>query len=205
VSALLYPGSLPGLAWDSQRTPIFRTGIQPSLSFKESRLRYALYPVFRFDLQYEFLRDAVTPSDLRALVGLHTAMAGSWDTFLYTDPTYNTVADEPFGTGDGTTTQFQLIATFQNSGGPGGPELIQNLNGAAVIKKAGATQAQPGACSISGTGLVTFVTAPAAAAALTWSGSFYYRCRFSEDQLTTSQFMSRFWSAKQISIQSIKL
>ena len=35
-----------------------------------------------------------------------------------------------------------------------------------------------GAGATSSTGMVTFVTAPAAAAALTWTGAFYWRCRF---------------------------
>lgn len=205
MSSLVYPASLPGLKWESERTPIFRTGVQPAVSFKESRISHSLFPVFEFALQYEFLRDDVTPSDLKSLVGLYGAMRGRWDTFLYTDPVYNTVVDEPFGTGDGTTTQFQLVATFQNSGGPGVAERIQNLNGAPVIKKAGVTQTLMTHYTISATGIVTFVTAPTGGQALTWSGSFYYRCRFDEDRLTTAQFMNRLWSTKMIKLRNIPL
>lgn len=205
MSGLIYPASLPGLAWDSVRTPIFKTGVQEAVSGKESRNSYTAYPTFQFDLQYEFLRNNISVSEMKALAGLFSSMRGRWDTFLYSDPTYNTVVDEPFGVGDGTTTQFQLTATFQNAGGPGLPELIQNLNGTAVIKKATVVQAQPAACSIGATGVVTFVTAPAAAAALTWSGSFYYRCRFLEDKLPLQQFMFDFWKTRTVSLKSIKL
>lgn len=205
MSGLLYPNNLPGLKWDSERTPVFRTGLQSAVSFKESRIAYALYPVFEFSLQYEFLRDYVTPSDLRALSGLHAAMRGRHDTFLYTDPTYNTVTDEPFGTGDGTTQDFQLLATFQNSGGPGVAELIQNLNGAVTIKKAGVTQTLTTHYTVGATGIIHFVTAPAAAAALTWSGSFYYRCRFDDDRLPTTQFMQKFWSTRAVKLRAVKL
>lgn len=191
--------------WDSTRTPIWRTSVQSAVSFKESRIGLALYPVIRFDLQYEFLRDYLAPSELKSLVGLFQAMRGRYDTFLYTDPTFNTVVDEPFGTGDGSTTQFQIIATFQNSGGPGGSEIIQNFNGTPTVKKAGTLQSSPSQYTLGATGIITFVTAPTAGQALTWSGSFYYRCRFMDDEQTVTQFMNRFWSAKKVSFMSVKL
>jgi len=205
VSGLLYPANLPGLTWDSERTPIFNTGVQPAVSGKESRIAYQQYPRFYFDLQYELLRDYVVPSDLKALIGLFIDMQGRYDTFLYTDPTFNAVTTFQFGTGDGVTQNFQLIANYQNSGGPGGPELIQNLNGAPSIFKAAVLQTLTTHYTISATGMVSFVTAPAAAAALTWTGSFYYRCRFDADELTAKQFAALFWATKSVRLKSIKL
>lgn len=204
MSSNVYP-DLPGLKFDSERTPIFRTGLQSAVSFKESRLSYAIFPVFEFSLQYEFLRDSAAASELRYLLGFFGEHKGRWDTFLYLDQTYNTVTDEPFGTGDGTTTQFQLVAKFANPSSPGLTELIQNLGSVPVIKKAGVTQTLTTHYTISGTGLVTFTTPPAGGAALTWSGSFYYRCRFVDDHLTTTEFMKKFWSTRQVKIRSVKL
>lgn len=205
MSSWGYPTNLPGLKFDSERTPIFRTGVQSAVSFKESRLSYALFPVFEFSLQYELLRHDTTPSDLRNIVGFFGEHRGRWDTFLYNDPTYNTVVDEPFGVGDGVTTQFQLVAKFGNATSYALTELIQNLGAAPTIKKAGVTQTVTTHYTISGTGVVTFVTAPAAAEALTWSGSFYYRCRFVDDHLTTTEFMNKLWATKQVKLRSIKL
>lgn len=205
MSSLVYPANLPGLKFDNERTPVFKTGVQPAASMKESRIAYALYPVFEFGLQYEFLRDNVTPSDVNALVGLFGAMHGRFDTFLFVDPKFNTVVDERFGTGDGVTQDFQLTAIMQNVGGPGCAELIQNLNGAPVIKKLGVVQGTPTDYTISGTGMVHFVGAPLAGEALTWSGSFYYRCRFDEDRLTTTEFMRKFWSTRLVKLRSVKL
>lgn len=206
MTSLVYPASLPGLMFDSARVPIFKNARQQALSGKESRLAYMQYPLWRFELTYEFLRDNIATSDLKALAGLYLACLGDYDTFLYTDPVYNTVAAEPFGTGDGTTTgPFQLIATWQNAGGPGTPDLIQNLNGTPQIFKAGVLQTVVTNYTISPTGVVTFVSAPAAAAALTWTGSFYYRCRFEQSELSLVQFMQKFWKTKAIAFQSIKL
>lgn len=201
MSNLVYP-VLPGITFDSVRSAIFNTGLQAALSGKESRIAYQLYPLFQFDLTYELLRDYVTPSDLKALMGLFIACKGRYDTFLYADPVYNTVALNQFGTGDGTTTVFQLTATYQNSGGPGGAEIIQNLNGSPQIFINGG---QTGAFTLGATGIITFSTPPASNSAVQWSGSFYYRCRFDDDTFAATQFMNKFWATKKIKLRQIKL
>jgi hypothetical protein len=133
MSGLVYPANLPGLTFDSTRTPNFNTGVQAALSTKESRIAYQQYPQMMFELQYELLRDYVTPSDLKALVGLFMAVGGRFDTFLYSDPAFNTVANMQFAVADGVSTAYQITATYQNSGGPGGSEIIQNFNGVPVV------------------------------------------------------------------------
>lgn len=208
MSALVYPASLPGLTFDNTRSPNYNTGVQPALSGKESRLAYQLYPMMAFELQYEFLTGASqTSSDIRALLGLFMAMKAQADTFLFNDPEFNTVAAMPFGTGDAATAAFQLTATYQNSGGPGGPEIVQNLNGAPQIFVNGTLQTLGTFYTLGATGIVTFLAGhiPAAAAALTWTGSFFYRCRFTEDSMTVSQFVNKFWENKQVNLRQIKL
>ena len=54
--------------------------------------------------------------------------------------------------------------------------------------------------SIGSTGLITFVTAPANGAALTWSGSFYYRCRFVDDEARFDRFLDDLWQIGEISM-----
>jgi hypothetical protein len=130
VSNLVYPGNLPGLSFGSVRIPTFNTGVQQALSSKESRIAYQQYPQMQWELTYELLRDYVAPSDLKALFGLYMAVGGKFDTFLYEDPQFNTVKYQQFGVTDGTTLTFQTTAVYQNAGGPGAPELIQNLNSA---------------------------------------------------------------------------
>jgi uncharacterized protein (TIGR02217 family) len=192
MSSTVFP-TLLGISYPYVRTPRWRTGKQEALSGKESVISYRQWPLPRWELNYEFLRDDITVSDLKAIVGLFNACKGSFDTFLYFDPDFNAATTENFGTGDGTTTQFQLTVTYKNAGGPGAPERVQNLNGAPQIFKAGVLQTVTTNYTIGPTGIVTFVSAPAAAAALTWTGSFFYRCRFNEDEILTSKFMSKWW------------
>lgn len=133
MSAFIYPSNLPGLTFDNVRSVITKTGRQEAVSGKESRIGYMQYPLYRFDLVYELLRDNLATSELKALWGLYEAMLGTFDTFLFTDPAFNAVTAEPFGTGDASTVAFQLIAKYRNAGGPGLAQLIQNLNGAPQI------------------------------------------------------------------------
>jgi hypothetical protein len=43
------------------------------------------------------------------LLNIFNAAKGRWDSFLYTDPYSNTAANTPFGTGDGSTSAFQIL------------------------------------------------------------------------------------------------
>jgi hypothetical protein len=206
VSSLLYPSNLPGLTFGRTRTPVYSTGISPRVSGKESRLAYRVYPTFRFELKYEWLDDRIAVSHLRALQGLFMAMKGRWDSFLYTDPDFNSATAFQFGTGDGVRTVWPLIMRFENAGGPGGDELVQNLNGTPQVFRNGSLQTGGGVnYTLGPTGMITFATPPTAGHALTWTGAFYYRCRFSADTMTFEEFMEKWWQTRSVSFESYHL
>jgi uncharacterized protein (TIGR02217 family) len=201
MSSYLYPNNITGLSFGVVRSPEWNTGFQRALSGKQSTIAYQLYPFIHFELAYELLRDDVSTSDLKALVGLLNALQGRYDTFLFTDPDFNTITygtgEGEFGVGDGSTLIFQLVAAFTNLGGPGYSEIIQNLNGIPVLYDNG-TVISAANYSIGSTGIVTFGSghAPVAGHTLAWSGSFYYRCRFDEDSFEWTKFMSQWWQSK---------
>lgn len=207
MSSLVFPTSIKGLLLTQRRTPVWKTQIQESPSGKETRITKRAYPIMSFELGFELLRDdpAVSVSDLKLLVGFFNAVRGSFDTFLYSDPHFNAVTAQAFGTGDGSTRVFQLSATYKDSTGAGWPEAIQNFNGTPQVFNNGTLQGSPAAYSLSGTGVVTYVTAPAAGVALTWTGGFYYRCRFEDDKLDISEFLSKWWQLKKLAFRSVKL
>lgn len=163
------------------------------------------YPLYQWEITWDVLRDttAVSLSEMALLSGFFNAVRGQWDTWLYTDPSYNTLVNEPFGTGDGVTVAFPLIATYRaNTSSAGIAELIQNLNGAPTIKDNGSVTA---AYTIGPTGIITFTTAPVSGHALTWSGSFYYRCIFSSDEAEFSNFMNKLWEQGGLKFESVYL
>lgn len=205
MTSLVFP-SLPGLSWNRGRSYVWKSTVIEAMSGKESRIGHALYPRVKFSLSYEYLSDRPgATSDLKAIAGLFNACRGEYDTFLYSDPEFNSVTAEPFGTGDGTTTSFQLVAKYQNSGGPGVAELIQNLNGAPQIYDLGSLRTVGTHYTLGATGIITFVTPPVGGHALTWTGGFYYRARFLAGQMDLTQFMSHMWQSKAVDFLSVKL
>jgi uncharacterized protein (TIGR02217 family) len=200
-----FPINLPGLMFSSSRMPCWKTGYQEALSGKASAISYQQYPVYEWAFSYELLRHDLTLSELKTLMGFFNSMRGRFGSFLFLDKLFNSVTEEPFGTGDGSKTGFQLTAAFQNAGGVGIAEIIQNLNGAPVIKDNGVVKTLTTHYTIGPTGIITFLSAPAAGHALTWSGSFYYRCRFKNDEQDFSEFLSRFWETKTLKFRSVIL
>lgn len=206
MSNLLFP-ALPGLAFPVKRAPLWTTNVHQSAAGMSARVALQKYPLYQWTVTHEVLRDTplVATSELALLWGLYNAVRGRYDSFLYQDPVYNTVANEPFGTGDGVTTAFPLIATFRAGPTyPGQAELIQNLNGAPTIKDNGST-VSGGAYTIGPTAIITFTTAPVAGHALTWSGGFYYRCIFSSDDAEFDGFLNKMWAMQSLQFESIYL
>lgn len=237
MSSYLFPYSLPGIEFNYTRKYLWNTGVQQAVSGKQSTIVYQQYPLVNFEYSFEFLMDsgtassawttdssitsdttettdagASTAADLSALVGLINAVRGRADTFLHTDPDFNTITAAQasqlgaFGTGDGATLTFQLVALYQNSGGPGIAEIIQNLNGTPILYANGAV-INPADYSIGPTGIVTFTAgnAPASGAALTWAGSWYYRCRFDADDYDFKKKYLGVWSLDKINFTSVLL
>ncbi|EXI85589.1 MAG: hypothetical protein AW11_03417 [Candidatus Accumulibacter regalis] len=183
--------ALPGLKWGIVKTPEWSTKVQRSANGRELRAAFFSYPIWHFTLSYEVLRGANGFAELQALVGFFNARQGSFDSFLYSDPSDNAVTAQAFGTGNGSTTAFQLKRTYG-----GATEPIFGVNGSPSIYVGGVPQG--GGYTISSTGLVTFSAAPPAAAALTWTGQFYFRCRFANDQSEFEQFLRDLWQARKV-------
>lgn len=198
MSNSVYP-SLPGVTLNVTRAPLWKTLKQETTSGREYRGSFMLYPRYRYTLSYDVLRDVPTHLEYRSLFGFFNLMKGGYDTFLFTDADDSSVTDMQFGVGTGSATAFQLFRTFGGFTDP-----VFDLNGAPVIKVAGVTKATPADYSISSTGVVTFTSAPANGAALTWTGAFYWRCSFEDDTIDFGKFMNLLWEVKKISFRTCK-
>jgi uncharacterized protein (TIGR02217 family) len=192
---------LPGLLFPVTKSPMWSTKIQPSVSGKETRLAYWSYPRWKYSIGYDFLRSSVL-GELQTLAGFYNARQGAYDSFLFLDPDDNAVTAQGFGFGDGATTTFQLARTY---GGYVEPVLAVNVTPTPQIfingtQKTGGTDYT---LNVS-TGVVTFTTAPGASVALTWTGSYYWRCRFLDDSIDLNKFMRDLWELKTLNFQSLK-
>lgn len=194
MSNIVFP-TLPGLTFGSSKAPEFSTKTQRAVSGNEARASMAAYPLWTFNLSYEFLRHGAS-TELRQMLGFFLARKGSFDSFLFADPEDNAVTNQNFGTGTGGQTQFQLMRTFGYGAGCTFDEPVQNVNALTNIKVNGVTKTLTTEYTVSATGLVTFVTPPDNALPITWTGSYYYRCRFTKDVSEFTKFMHNLFELK---------
>lgn len=200
MSNLVLP-VLPGMTFPVKKIPMWKTDITEAVSGKENRVSFWSYPRWRYELGFELLRDystgAFVGGELQELLGFFNRHQGAYDTWLFSDPDDNSVAEQAFGTGNAVITQFQLV---RERGGFIEP--VKDLNGNPTIKVAGVTKTLTTDYTISSTGLVTFVAAPSGA--LTWSGQFYWRCRFTEDEVEASKWSYQLWEMQSLEFVSVK-
>lgn len=200
MSNAVFP-SLPGLAWPIGKTPMWKTPLQRAASGREVRIALQTYPLWRFTLSFNLLRSGTRAgqayTEYQTLADFYLARQGSYDSFLFDDASDDSVTDMPFGTGDGNTAAFQLARTLKASGFA---EPVMNLNGSVTNVKSNGNTVNPANYSVSSSGLVTFNSAPAANAALTWTGAYYYRARFEEDERDFEQFMNQLWQSGSVKL-----
>jgi uncharacterized protein (TIGR02217 family) len=193
MSNIVFPG-LPGLTFNAIKAPGFNTRAQRSVSGFEARAAFQAYPLWTYTLAYEVLRHG-SFNDLRQMLGFFLARQGSFDSFLFTDPEDNAVVDQSFGSGDGGTRVFTLQRTLGYGAGSTFSEPVHNVNIITNIKVNGTPTV---AYTIDGSGTVTFTSAPAALATITWSGSYYYRVRFLQDMAEFNKFLQDLFELKKL-------
>lgn len=197
MSNAVFPGTLanmPGLAWSVSKVPEFQSKEQISVGNAELRASFTPYPRWTWALRYSVLRQGAPFSEFETLAAFFLARNGKFDSFLYDDPTDDTVTDQSFGTGDGATTKFQLVRALGSFSEP-----IYNVNAITNIKVAGTPT---GAYTQSG-GLITFSVAPPNGAALTWTGTYRWRVRFTDDTSTFENFANAFWLNQSVKFISL--
>ena len=214
MSNLLFP-ELRGLKWDIAKKPRFSTKVHEATSGKESRASYWSYPRWNFTLAYEVLDERNFMNELRTLGGFFLGRKGSYDSFLYRDPSDYKVQDQTLGTGDGSRTAFQLIRSFGEFDEP--MKAAQGVIDAPLTVTAGVPSATPDYApvvyvngvkatdyTISTSGLVTFTAAPASGVRVSAGFRYYFRCRFVLDEAEFSQFMANLWELKKLEMVSLK-
>lgn len=190
-----------GTTFPVQRTPMWDTQVQTSVSGKEVRQAFWTYPIYQWDLSINLLRSDSVNAEFQALMGFFNARQGKFDTFLYQDADDNSITGQVIGVGDGSTTNFPLV---KDLGGFVEPILAPN-----VVSHVYVNGVDPGGWSVTnwGTispGLISFGTAPANGTTISADFTYYYPCRFLDDKLQFSLFMTQFYSAKKVSWQSVK-
>lgn len=186
MSNAIFP-TFPGLAWGVVKAPQFTTRIQRAASGRELRASLTAYPTYTIRLSFEFLR----ADEFQQLLGFFLARRGAWDSFLFTDPDDCQVTDYRIAAGDGNRNLFQLLRPCG-----GFIEPVENVNTITEVKVGGVAKIQGKDYTVTPSGILVFNPAPGPGQDVTWTGSYYYRCRFKDDSADFSKFMQQLWEFK---------
>jgi uncharacterized protein (TIGR02217 family) len=197
MSDALFP-ELPGLQWGRTRTALHKTGVRETPSGREFRTRWMSFPRWRYRLSYEVLRETEGLRELQTLVGFFNARGGAAESFLYRDPDDGSVERQHLGVGDGRATQFQLVRTWG-----GVVEPVQALDGEPRVLVGNEPQ-RPEGFSVGPTGVLSFTAPVPVGQPVSWSGRFFWRVRFRQDETEVSQFLQQLWEARRIEFITVK-
>ncbi len=219
MSNLIYP-TLPGLTWSVTKSPIWKTRVQTSVRGRELRIKDQLYPRWKFQQVYSFLSGTTrcTPGypEVRIMMNFFQSVRGSWDNWLFHDPSDNIIIGQSIGLGNGVETVFQLLRTLA-------PETAQNYplaSGQFPIGGFDEPIIAPLAYQVylnnvpqfgvgfnvnELNGVVTFVVPPGLGVHITADIQYYFRCRFTTDTLDFEEFAKNWWELKKIEFESVLL
>jgi len=201
VTIPTYP-TLVGLHLPIKRTAEWDSDVQISISGKRTAFARRAYPRYLWELTYQFLRSDSTNKELQTLQAFYNTVNGRAGLFQYTDPEDNTATLASFGTGDGSTLAFQLVRPMTGTGSntfiePVFAPVTSSIFNNSVLQTVGVDY------TISTLGVVTFTAAPANGNPLTWTGTFNWYCRFSDDTADFEKmFATPLWELRKISLSS---
>jgi|SRR5882672_7906393 len=200
MSTQVYP-VLNGLGFPVTRSSVWSNNIQRNVSGKRVAIALWSYPLYQWELTYNYLRAAIAFGEMQTLEGFFNKRQGRFDSWLFADPDDNAVTAQAIATGDGVKSTFQLQRTF---GGATMPVLAPNVLTAAKINgvtQAGVTMTVWGSAT---PGMITFSAPPGNGTAITADFSYYFPCEFTDDTMSFEKFLATLWSVKSVKFQSLK-
>lgn len=193
---------LPGQEFVAKKSPQWSTGIRRAASGREIRIPYWSFPIWSFQVKYEFLRQRPPSRDeLGRLFAFFNSRQGRAGFFYYLDPNDNQVSGQVVGVGDGVRTAFQFNRTVGGASPSPAVEPVSVLWTQPTVTVAGVATT---AFTVGSFGALVFTSPPAAGAQITWSGRFLYLCRFDDDQLDAAQMFQDLWSQDGVNFVTIK-
>jgi uncharacterized protein (TIGR02217 family) len=162
------------LGFDTVGGPGYSTEIVTTVSGREQRNIVWARERHRFDLSFTHR----TQAERDEINSYFRRMRGRAIGFRFLDPADHTATDELIGTGDSSTTVFQLRKAY-SAGVVEYREISKPRFG--VVVKVGGSIVSPTVDLASGR--VTFAAAPASGAVITWSGTFDVPVRFEQDAI----------------------
>ena len=191
--------SLPGITYPVRRSVKWAATMHDSLSGKRVRTSYYSFPIYQYEVAFNFLRTSAALLEWQQLVGFINALLGTQGLFLYQDTNDSSSGtNQVFGQGDGLTTTFRLVRSLGSFVEPiffpDTPIPTVRVNGTPTA-----------AYTLFGTNQIVFNVAPPAGQNVDWTGTFKWPCRFDNDPFDFDNFASGFFEAKSLKFSTEKL
>lgn len=186
------------------------TVIGTTKSLREMRVAQQSYPVWDFELLFEELKDCTqnqtakndaTLAELnyQQLVELWLSSYGTTNLFAFDCPWDNSRNQQPIGFGDGVTTDFLLVTTW-GQGTASATRPIGVINAVEAVYVSGTLL--PSSDYTVSRNMIGFVSPPAAGSAIAVTFSYYYLCRFLEDEQDFEEFAFRRWAVNSLKFRA---
>lgn len=162
--------------------PRFSTEVVTTDGGWEVRNSRWAYPLHEIELSFPVSKRDAT--NFLAVRDLYYAAGGSAETFLFKAWNDYSATGEDIGTGDNTTTAFQLVKNYSRGATNRARKITRPVSGTVAIYKAGVLQTVTTHYTIDhATGIVTFLSAPTAGQAITANFEFAIPVRFVDDAI----------------------
>lgn len=209
MSDVLFP-ELPGLEWELSKTPIFNTKIMTSVNGRELRASYQAVPKYEISMSFAFLRESKGKNELQQLESFFFERRGAFDSFLFKMPEDSDYSCSYIG--DGSTTSFQLFKQMHTSVIPlvnTEAETIFQVDPTFWNENDQATFWSDNdedlfwddtTAQVNKSGMVTLSKPLKQGHKFEVKGTYYYRCRFADDEQQYTNFMSKLWKANRVTL-----
>jgi len=178
-----------------------------SVNGRELRASYQAVPKYEISMSYAFLRENKNRKEFQILESFFLARRGAFDSFLFKMPD-----DFEFTCtfeGDGTNTTFQLYKQMHNLQLPVGNTLGSSQSANLYMWNKLQTKDMWDAndqklmwntatAMITQDGKLVLSEPLANGTSITVTGTYYYRCRFKEDEQQYVNFMRKLWKASKV-------
>ena len=226
MSFIFYPSPtptfpvLPPLGWSVHKKTIMASRTTTAATGRETQLACAVYPRWEFLLTYggnSWLREEtqnIVPdstlagfTELEQLSSLFLICRGAYGEFFYDDPDDDSRTNLTIGTTDGVSRDYPVYYDWGN--GPFSPSLLIPVGGINTLDAVylnGVLQSPLTYIIDSTRTKISFtgVLPPSAGQTLSLSFHFYFRCRFSDDNMKYEQFVRNLWEVKEVRFESVK-
>jgi hypothetical protein len=186
-------------AWNMGKTPRLNTIAQETAAMQANVYVSTMQtPVWDFKLTIPYLSGRIDDptSPIALLLGLFVAAKGRAGTFTFFDDRDHAVTNYQFGIGNGSAEVYQLTRPLGNTF-----EWVQNVVGTPTIFINGTPTS---AYDIDDKGIITFHSAPANGAALSWSGDFQFLLRMKDDSIADLKlFFENAWTISTLAFESV--